>query len=62
MRDLLLAAGVSDEALEVNAYGKTQSIAETAMAMRWSAGCVSRCKMERRRRGGPGRQKERSAD
>jgi outer membrane protein OmpA-like peptidoglycan-associated protein len=27
VRDLLLAAGVSDEALEVNAYGKSQSIA-----------------------------------
>lgn len=28
VRDLLLAAGVSDEALEVNAYGKSQSVAE----------------------------------
>jgi len=28
VRDLLLAAGVSDEALEVNAYGKSQSTAE----------------------------------
>jgi outer membrane protein OmpA-like peptidoglycan-associated protein len=27
VRDLLLAAGISDEALEVNAYGKSQSIA-----------------------------------
>jgi outer membrane protein OmpA-like peptidoglycan-associated protein len=27
VRDLLLAAGVSDEALEVNAYGKSQSVA-----------------------------------
>ena len=27
MRDLLLAAGISDEALEVNAYGKSQSVA-----------------------------------
>jgi outer membrane protein OmpA-like peptidoglycan-associated protein len=28
VRDLLLASGVSDEALEVNAYGKSQSTAE----------------------------------
>jgi outer membrane protein OmpA-like peptidoglycan-associated protein len=28
VRDLLVAAGVSDEALEVNAYGKSQSTAE----------------------------------
>ena len=28
VRDLLLAAGISDEALEVNAYGKSQSTAE----------------------------------
>jgi outer membrane protein OmpA-like peptidoglycan-associated protein len=28
VRDLFLAAGVSDEALEVNAYGKSQSVAE----------------------------------
>ncbi len=28
VRDLLLAAGVNDEALEVNAYGKSQSVAE----------------------------------
>jgi outer membrane protein OmpA-like peptidoglycan-associated protein len=28
VRDLLLAAGVSEEAMEVNAYGKTQSTAE----------------------------------
>ncbi len=28
VRDLLLAAGVSEEALEVNAYGKSQSVAE----------------------------------
>jgi outer membrane protein OmpA-like peptidoglycan-associated protein len=27
VRDLLLAAGVGEEALEVNAYGKTQSVA-----------------------------------
>jgi len=27
VRDLFLAAGVSDEALEVNAYGKTKSVA-----------------------------------
>jgi outer membrane protein OmpA-like peptidoglycan-associated protein len=27
VRDLLLAAGVSDEALEINAYGKSQSVA-----------------------------------
>jgi outer membrane protein OmpA-like peptidoglycan-associated protein len=30
VRDLLLAAGVSDEALEVNAYGKSQSTAADA--------------------------------
>jgi sortase system peptidoglycan-associated protein len=28
VRDLLLASGVSEEALEVNAYGKSQSVAE----------------------------------
>jgi outer membrane protein OmpA-like peptidoglycan-associated protein len=28
VRDLLIAAGVSEEALEVNAYGKSQSTAE----------------------------------
>ena len=28
VRDLLLAAGISDEALEVNAYGKSQSVAD----------------------------------
>jgi hypothetical protein len=28
VRDLLLASGISDEALEVNAYGKSQSTAE----------------------------------
>ncbi len=28
VRDLLLAAGVNDEALEVNAYGKSQSVAQ----------------------------------
>lgn len=28
VRDLFLAAGVSDEALEINAYGKSQSVAE----------------------------------
>jgi outer membrane protein OmpA-like peptidoglycan-associated protein len=28
VRDLLLAAGVNEEALEVNAYGKSQSVAE----------------------------------
>lgn len=28
VRDLFLAAGVSDEALEVNAYGKSQSVAQ----------------------------------
>jgi outer membrane protein OmpA-like peptidoglycan-associated protein len=27
VRDLLLAAGVSEEALEINAYGKSQSVA-----------------------------------
>jgi outer membrane protein OmpA-like peptidoglycan-associated protein len=30
VRDLFVAAGVDDEALEVNAYGKSQSIAEDA--------------------------------
>jgi outer membrane protein OmpA-like peptidoglycan-associated protein len=30
VRDLLLAAGVSDEALEINAYGKSQSVAQDA--------------------------------
>jgi hypothetical protein len=28
VRDLLLAAGVNDEALEVNAYGKSLSVAD----------------------------------
>ena len=28
MRDLFLAAGVNEEALEVNAYGKSRSVAE----------------------------------
>ena len=27
VRDLLLTAGISDEVLEVNAYGKSQSVA-----------------------------------
>jgi hypothetical protein len=27
VRDLFLAAGISDEVLEVNAYGKSQSVA-----------------------------------
>lgn len=30
VRDLFLAAGVAEEALEVNAYGKTRSVAEDA--------------------------------
>jgi outer membrane protein OmpA-like peptidoglycan-associated protein len=30
VRDLFLAAGVNDEALEVNAYGKSQSVAQDA--------------------------------
>jgi outer membrane protein OmpA-like peptidoglycan-associated protein len=30
VRDLFLAAGISDELLEVNAYGKSQSVAEDA--------------------------------
>jgi hypothetical protein len=30
VRDLFLAAGVTGEALEVNAYGKSQSVAEDA--------------------------------
>ena len=56
VRDLLLAAGVSEEALEVNAYGKTQSVAADSdgyalerrvrLTLRWS-GCRGRAGRQR---------------